>query len=68
MAAHIAKTYTCDRCKVEIPQQGGPKNKYPRLTADFSVIGEWAGFQLKWHDLCCDCWTAIHEFLGRPSA
>lgn len=68
MAEHIHKSYACDRCKKPIDAPGSPKSKYPRLQLSGSVHGEWAGYDFKWIDLCDDCWTAIHEFLGRPTA
>lgn len=65
---HVTETYACDRCKAPLAHPGGPKDRYPRLHLKGSVNGEWSGWNFEWSDLCVSCWTAIHEFLGKPAA
>lgn len=62
MAEHIAKSYSCDRCGIDIGAQKPSKNMSVRANRN----GEWAPeFDIKWDDFCADCDAEVSQFFTR---
>jgi hypothetical protein len=59
MAEHIAKSYSCDRCKSDLGSER--PNSKAVVTAYFE--GEWAPeCRAEWKDLCPSCRSSALEF------
>lgn len=66
MAEHIAKTYSCDRCKRTIPEPSTPRHVV--MTAAVAMSDTYSTDKYNWQDLCAPCSKAIILFLSeRPN-
>jgi len=61
MAEHTHKTYTCDRCKVDLGRERPKRNQQSRVVASFNW-NEGPGPNFDWTDLCDSCNAAVRAF------